>query len=188
MRRAVRLASTKVGSRPSRHSTSDSGFMRISCSLELQGGAHLPPFRAWHLYVLSRAGRHFHNAMSDPTLPDLKHSRHAQPARWPVGGVRGAGRSPDPWRVAPSAGYAGGRGIAITVNRFGMPTATELQSSNDLFFPLLAFPSAPVRCARIRDIGYGVRSDCELNFGRHLPTFGRADDDDTDTQPDRLLP
>ena len=29
------------------------------------------------------------------------------------------------------------------VNRFGTPTATELQSSNDLFFPLLALP----RCA-----------------------------------------
>jgi hypothetical protein len=31
---------------------------------------------------------------------------------------------------------------------------------------------------------YGVRSDFELNFGRYLPSFGRADDDDTDTQPD----
>src|SRR5689334_19169708 len=28
------------------------------------------------------------------------------------------------------------------VNRFGTPTATELQSSSDLFFPLLALPSA----------------------------------------------
>ena len=32
----------------------------------------------------------------------------------------------------------------------------------------------------IRDIGYGVRSDFELNFGRYLPTFGRADDEGTD--------
>jgi hypothetical protein len=31
----------------------------------------------------------------------------------------------------------------VQVNRFGRPTATELQSSNDLFFPLLAF----ARCA-----------------------------------------
>ena len=29
---------------------------------------------------------------------------------------------------------------------------------------------------------YGVRSDFELNFGRYLPAFGRADDDDADTQ------
>ena len=69
------------------------------------------------------------------------------------------------------------------VNRFGTPTATELQSSIDLFFPLLALPSAQARRAKVRDIGYGVRSDFELNFGRYLPSFGRADDDDTGTQP-----
>ena len=66
------------------------------------------------------------------------------------------------------------------VNRFGTPTATELQSSIDLFFPLLALPGAQARRAKIRNIGYGVRSDFELNFGRYLPTFGRAGDDDTD--------
>jgi hypothetical protein len=70
------------------------------------------------------------------------------------------------------------------INRLGMPTATELRSSNDLFFPLLALPSAQARRAKIRSIGYGLRSDFELNFGRYLPTLGRADDDDTDTQPD----
>jgi hypothetical protein len=67
------------------------------------------------------------------------------------------------------------------VNRFGVPTATELQSSNDLFFPLLALPGAQSRRAKIRNIGYGVRSDFELNFGRYLPSFGRADDDDANT-------
>jgi hypothetical protein len=64
------------------------------------------------------------------------------------------------------------------VNRFGMPTATELQSSIDLFFPLLALPGAQARRAKVRDIGYGVRSDFELNFGQYLPAFGRADDTD----------
>ena len=34
------------------------------------------------------------------------------------------------------------------LNRFGMPTATELQSSNDLFFSTLAMPSARPRRAR----------------------------------------
>jgi enoyl-CoA hydratase/carnithine racemase len=68
------------------------------------------------------------------------------------------------------------------INRFGMPTATELQSSNDMFFPTLAWPTAQARRAKIRNIGYGVRSDFELNFGRYLPAFGRADDDHTDTQ------
>jgi enoyl-CoA hydratase/carnithine racemase len=70
------------------------------------------------------------------------------------------------------------------VNRFGRPTAAELQSSNDLFFPLLALPGAQARRAKVRNIGYGVWSDFELNFGRYLPSFGRADNDDTVTQPD----
>jgi enoyl-CoA hydratase/carnithine racemase len=74
------------------------------------------------------------------------------------------------------------------INRFGMPTAAELQSSNDLFFPLLALPGAQARRAKVRNIGYGVRSDFELNFGRHLPEFGRSDDDDLDTQPGRSSP
>jgi len=69
------------------------------------------------------------------------------------------------------------------INRFGTPTATELQSSNDMFFPTLAWPTAQARRAKLRGIGYGLRSDFELNFGRYLPAFGRADDDDADTQP-----
>ncbi len=68
------------------------------------------------------------------------------------------------------------------LNRFGTPKATELQSSNDLFFPMLARPSAQARRAKIRNIGYGVPSDFELNFGRYLPRLGRSENDDTDTQ------
>jgi hypothetical protein len=56
------------------------------------------------------------------------------------------------------------------VNRFGVSTATELQSSNDMFFSTLALPSAQPRRAKVRSIGYG--------------TLGRADDDDTDKQRD----
>src|ERR1700719_1938932 len=62
------------------------------------------------------------------------------------------------------------------INRFGTPTAAEIQSSNDLFFPLLALPGAQARRAKIRAIGYGIRSDFELNFGKHLPGLGRAED------------
>jgi hypothetical protein len=47
---------------------------------------------------------------------------------------------------------------------------------------MLAMPSAQARRAKIRNIGYGVPSDFELNFGRYLPTFGRTDDEDTDKQ------
>jgi hypothetical protein len=43
-------------------------------------------------------------------------------------------------------------------------------------------PSAQARHAKIRGIGYGVRSYFDLNFGPYRPTFGRAVDDDTDTQ------
>ena len=53
-----------------------------------------------------------------------------------------------------------------------------------MFFPTLAWPSAQARRAKLRGIGYGLRSDFELNFGRYLPAFGPAHDDDTDTQPD----
>jgi len=69
------------------------------------------------------------------------------------------------------------------VNRFGMPTATELQSSNDMFFSTLASPSAQARRAKIRGIGYGVPSDFELNFGRYLPALVQADDDNTLRRP-----
>ena len=70
------------------------------------------------------------------------------------------------------------------INRFGMPTATELQSSNDMIFPMLTWPSARARRAKLRGIGYGLPSDFELNFGRYLPALGRADDDDMDTKLD----
>jgi enoyl-CoA hydratase/carnithine racemase len=69
------------------------------------------------------------------------------------------------------------------INRFGTPTAAELQSSNDLFFPLLALPGAQARRSKIRNVGYGVPSDFELNFGRYLPAFGQADGDHADKQP-----
>src|SRR6516165_7514343 len=69
------------------------------------------------------------------------------------------------------------------INRFGTPTATELQSSNDMIFPMLTWPSAQARRAKLRGLGYGVQSDFELNFGRYLPAFGGADRDGTNTRP-----
>jgi enoyl-CoA hydratase/carnithine racemase len=67
------------------------------------------------------------------------------------------------------------------INRFGTPTAAELQSSNDMIFPMLGWPSAQARRVKLRGIGYGVRSDFELNFGRYLASLGQTDDDHTDT-------
>src|ERR1700683_4114106 len=69
------------------------------------------------------------------------------------------------------------------VNRFGTPTAAEIQSSNDMFFTTLARPGAQARRAKVRNLGYGVPSDFELNFGRYLPALGQSDADGTDTNP-----
>jgi enoyl-CoA hydratase/carnithine racemase len=74
-------------------------------------------------------------------------------------------------------------GVKAQINRFGTPTATELQSSNDMFFSALGWPGQRTRRAKVRSMGYGVRSDFELNFGRYLPALGRADQDDAGTRP-----
>ena len=57
------------------------------------------------------------------------------------------------------------------ISRVGMPTAAELQSSNDMIFSILASPGAQARRAKLRNIGYGIPSDFELNFGRYLPAL-----------------
>jgi enoyl-CoA hydratase/carnithine racemase len=76
--------------------------------------------------------------------------------------------------------------VKAQVNRFGTPTATELQSSTDIFFSALAWPGQRTRRARMRSIGgYGVSSDFELNFGSYLPALGRMDDNNTTVTSDR---
>ena len=69
------------------------------------------------------------------------------------------------------------------INRFGTPTAAELQSSNDMIWSTLALPGAQARRAKVRNLGYGVPSDFELNFGRYMPALGPADGDDMSLQP-----
>ncbi len=51
-----------------------------------------------------------------------------------------------------------------------------------MIFPMLAWPDAQARRGKLRNIGYGVRSDFELNFGRYLTGFGKTDDDRADAQ------
>jgi enoyl-CoA hydratase/carnithine racemase len=58
------------------------------------------------------------------------------------------------------------------LNRSGTPTASELRSSTDMFFSTLAMPGAQARRANMGNIGYGVPSDFELNFGHYLPSLG----------------
>jgi enoyl-CoA hydratase/carnithine racemase len=62
--------------------------------------------------------------------------------------------------------------VKTQINRVGVPTAEELESSNKLFFAALAWPGAKKRREKIHGFGYGVRSDFELNFGRHLTLMG----------------
>ena len=72
-----------------------------------------------------------------------------------------------------------GRWVCSTVKRWarskprsigsGHRTAAEIQSSTDIFFSALGWPGQQARRARVRTMGYGVRSDFELNFGKHLP-------------------
>jgi len=59
------------------------------------------------------------------------------------------------------------------LNRFGRPTATELKSSTDMLWSMLALPGAQARRAKVGKLGYGVPSDFELNFGRYMPELGQ---------------
>lgn len=61
--------------------------------------------------------------------------------------------------------------VKAQINRVGVPTAAEIESSNKIFFLALANPDAQARRAKVRKLGYGVRSDFELNFGRFLPSL-----------------
>jgi enoyl-CoA hydratase/carnithine racemase len=69
------------------------------------------------------------------------------------------------------------------LNRFGTPTAAELKSSTDIFFSAVTWPGQQARRAKVRNLGYGVPSDFELNFGRYMATLGRADDVGTGKHP-----
>ncbi|RRN63995.1 enoyl-CoA hydratase/isomerase family protein [Caulobacter sp. 602-1] len=58
--------------------------------------------------------------------------------------------------------------LKAQVNRVGVPTGDELESSNRMFFDALRHPDTQARRARLGRFDYGRRSDFELNFGRYL--------------------
>ena len=60
------------------------------------------------------------------------------------------------------------------VNRVGVPSGAELESSNQLFWEALQRPAARARRAQLPALGYGLRGDFELNFGRRLPDLDPA--------------
>jgi len=55
------------------------------------------------------------------------------------------------------------------VNRVGVPDGDAVEVSNQAFFAALAQPAAQARRSRLGPLGYGERSEFELNFGRRLP-------------------
>lgn len=69
--------------------------------------------------------------------------------------------------------------VKIQINRVGVPAGAEFESSSGMFFAALAWPPAVARRAKMRDLGYGVRSEFELNFGRFLPSFSPDQADNT---------
>lgn len=73
--------------------------------------------------------------------------------------------------------------VKVQVNRVGVPTASEFQASNDVFFSTLTWPGQRARRAKVRSMGYGIASDFELNFGSHLPGLGVAEHNDAHTGP-----
>ncbi|MFZ0268883.1 enoyl-CoA hydratase/isomerase family protein [Caulobacter sp.] len=63
--------------------------------------------------------------------------------------------------------------LKTQVNRIGVPTGAELETSNSMFFEALKQPASQARRARLAGLDYGQRGDFELNFGRYLPGLGR---------------
>jgi enoyl-CoA hydratase/carnithine racemase len=57
------------------------------------------------------------------------------------------------------------------INRIGVPTGPEIQSSTGLFFGGLSTPNAQARRAKLGPMGYGVRSDLEMHFGSFLASL-----------------
>jgi enoyl-CoA hydratase/carnithine racemase len=61
--------------------------------------------------------------------------------------------------------------VKAQVNRVGVPTGSDIESSYRMFFAAVASAHAQARRAKMRKLGYGVRGDFELNFGRFLPSL-----------------
>ena len=58
--------------------------------------------------------------------------------------------------------------LKAQVSRVGVPSPDELETSNRMFWAALATPASQVRRAHLGPLGYGARSDFELNFGERL--------------------
>jgi enoyl-CoA hydratase/carnithine racemase len=66
--------------------------------------------------------------------------------------------------------------VKSQINRQGVPRGVEIEASYGVYFSAAASSRALARRAKANGLGYGTRSDFELNFGRLLPSL----------DPDRL--
>lgn len=58
------------------------------------------------------------------------------------------------------------------LSRVGIPEGSDLDASNRIFFESLTWPGAQIRRTRLRTLGYGKRTDFELNFGNAIKSLG----------------
>jgi enoyl-CoA hydratase/carnithine racemase len=58
------------------------------------------------------------------------------------------------------------------LNRTGIPESDELVASNRNFFESVTWPGAQARQAKLPQLGYGQRTEFELNFGEALRRLG----------------
>ena len=55
-----------------------------------------------------------------------------------------------------------------SINQFGLPDKTELQTTQDAFFKMFTLPGATERMPKLRARGIGTAGEFELNLGHHV--------------------
>jgi hypothetical protein len=58
------------------------------------------------------------------------------------------------------------------ISRTGTPEGTEIEPRSRAFLESLTWPGAQARRTKVRGLGYGKRTDLELNFGNALISLG----------------
>jgi enoyl-CoA hydratase/carnithine racemase len=64
------------------------------------------------------------------------------------------------------------RAVKGLLNRTGIPEGDEFAASNRTFFESVTWPGAQARRAKLHQLGYGQRTEFELNFGKRLQQLG----------------
>jgi enoyl-CoA hydratase/carnithine racemase len=64
------------------------------------------------------------------------------------------------------------RAVKGLLNRTGIPEGDEFAASNRTFLESVTWPGAQARRAKVQQLGYGQRTEFELNFGEALRRLG----------------